>query len=573
MIQTARATEAELGHATPPSVSRWARCKLGHSERDVHAVVKEQKSALRVPLTKICVCGKRFPFIRSVDWLNFIVNDMSQWHRLAGLEARNPGKTAEIWSNFWRQAKRLEPGHDLFSMLNDEQLADTAACFLHLDEGRTLKKAGIMVISFHSTLGFGFKNQQPSRSGKKRKPDEEPTPLRANYTGSTLTNRFLLAVVPKVFYDEEPELFNELLRLIAIDFQSIIKDGIRDSDGKTHRLALLGVKGDWPALNKAGGLCRSFNRGPKRSTSSAADKGICHMCEAGVASAPYEQIGCRNPRWKGTLFSSDPWHQLPLLLQYLPHDRARAPAYFHIDIWHTVHQGVAKSFLASGIVLSLQLFPATSVEKQLALATAHYLAWCKSMKMAPFLTKITRDTLTWKTAGDEPEGAWNKGNLTSLLCRWLQALHEENAANIEAGSMLEQAGQAASHLNAFIRMLYRSDVFIKRNRALAIAQHGMHFQRLYRELARQAYLNGRCMFPLKPKVHGLDHIIHALIDQCSVTGISWNPMIVGNQQEEDFIGRPSRLSRRVSPRLPATRTLQRYLIAARTAWVKAGMMR
>ena len=178
-----------------------------------------------------------------------------------------------------------------------------------------------------------------------------------------------------------------------------------------------------------------------------------------------------------------------------------------------------------------------------------------------------------ETTRDEPEGAWHKGNLTSVLCRWFEALCQERAADIEPGTMLQQPGQAALHLNAFIRMLYSSEVFIEGSRELAIARHGMCYQRLYRQLAGQAFLNGKVMFPLKPKIHGLDHIVHALASQGADTGFAWNPMIVGKQQEEDFIGRPSRISRRVSARLPATRTLQRYLIAAREAWVEAGMMR
>ena len=71
----------------------------------------------------------------------------------------------------------------------------------------------------------------------------------------------------------------------------------------------------------------------------------------------------------------------------------------------------------------------------------------------------------------------------------------------------------------------------------------------------------------------MDHLVMTLAQQGRIKGFALNPMILGNQMEEDFIGRPSRISRRVSPRLPATRSLQRYLIAARTAWVQAGMIR
>ena len=535
-------------------------------------VVQQQKLALGVPLTDIKICKKRFPFIRAVDWLSFLVNDMCAWHRLAGLEARNPGRTEEIWSAFWRRAKMLEPGNDVFAVLDEKELSHTAACFLHLDEGRTLKRAGIMILSFHSVLGFGFKAQGQGRTGMKRTADGEPC-FKVNYTGATLTNRFLLAVIPKLYYEQKPKLFRKMMGHIARDFEAILRQGVRDAEGTIHRIALMGVKGDWPALGKAGSLTRTFHNGPKRGSTKGTVRGICHLCEAGNPSVPYEQIGCRNPAWKSTLFASKPWIRTPELLLVLPHDRDRAPAYFHIDPWHTIHLGVARSFLASSLVLALQLFDEGSVEKGFASLTCHYRRWCKAKKVSPFLTKISRDTINWKTFRDEPEGNWNKGNLSSLLCRWFEALCQEKASEIQGDSMLEKAGEAAAHLNAFMRMLYSSDVFIERARGMRIVHHGMCFQRLYRQLAQQAFACKRSLYPLKAKVHALDHIVHAMASQCSSHGACWNCMIVGNQQEEDFIGRPSRISRRVSIRTVVTRTLQRYLIAARTAWVKCGMMR
>ena len=568
MIRTARATEEELGLATPASVQKWARCHLTSSERDVQRVVKAQRLALPLPLTKIEVRRKKFPFIRSIDWLNFIVCEAGQWHRLAGLNGPNPEKCATVWSSFWRQYRQIEPDHQVFSMLTDDELSRTAACYFHLDEGRGYKRTAVMIMSFHSCLGFGFRNQV----GKKRKRAGEQISFLVNYTGATLTNRFLLSVIPKMYYDKSPLVINDVFDLIAQDFKACVETGVQGSGGQVYRLCILGVKADWPAQVRCGGLLRSYNRGPKKTETKTANAGVCHLCEAGLQGIPYEEIGLSQPRWSYTLGASLPWRQTPELLQHLPHNPSFPASFFCIDIWHTVHAGVGKSFISSAIVLALDLFPERGIDSKLERATNNYFAWCRLNGVQPYLARITKDTITWKKQSDEPAGAWNKGNVTSLLCRWFEALCAEEAGQIQPGSMLDIAGQACAFLNRFLRVLYKTEVFIEKTKGLAIADDGRQFLRLYRVLAERAFGDGRQLFPLLPKIHSLDHITYQLSVQCRVKGLAWNPLIMGNQMEEDFIGRPSRISRRVSPRMPATRTIQRYLIAARTAWRKAGMI-
>ena len=455
MIKTAKAVEEEMKSATPASVQRWARCEVSHSERDVHRAVKSQGLALRVPITDACVGRKKLPFIRSVDWLSFLVTEVNQWHRLAGLERPDEKRCEQVWSNFWRQFKQVEPDNQVFSKLTEDELSRTAACYFHLDEGRTLKRAGIMIMSFHSALGFGFSKQ----SQCKRNKDGEAIRFRVNYTGSTLTNRFLLAVIPKKYYDKNQQLLDDVLDMVGKDFQSCFYSGAADSNGQAHRLCILGVKADWPAHVRCGKLIRSYNHGPKRKQSKKADAGVCHLCEAGLQGIPFEEIGCERPIWKFSEGASLPWLRTPQLLQHLPHNVAFPASFFKIDIWHTIHMGIGKSFINSAMTLALDLFDSRGVVGQLEQLTASYLQWCKQNKMAPYITKITKDTLTWKKRADEPAGSWNKGSLTTQFCCWFEALCWQNADRIEEGSLLHLSGQAVGFLNRFVRLLYRSEVF------------------------------------------------------------------------------------------------------------------
>ena len=53
---------------------------------------------------------------------------------------------------------------------------------------------------------------------------------------------------------------------------------------------------------------------------------------------------------------------------------------------------------------------------------------------------------------------------------------------------------------------------------------------------------------------------------------SVNPLVWSVQSDEDFIGRPSRLSRRVSPVTVVQRVTQRYLQGAYAEWVRARLI-
>ena len=570
MIRTARAAEEELKESTPGSVQKWASCRLSNSERDVHRVVKVQGLALPVPLTNIIVRRKSFPFIRSTDWLSFLVTEVEQWHRLAGLENPDPEKCQKVWSSFWANYRKLEPTHQIFSKLNDDELSRTAACYFHLDEGRGYKRTAIMIMSFHSALGFGFRKQ--AKKSERRFRDGRAISFYVNYTGSTLTNRFLLAAIPKRLYEKTPLVLNDVFDLVGKDFRQLFEQGVLDSAGRCHRICILGVKADWPAQVRCGGLVRSYNHGPKRQQSKSANKGVCHLCEAGRPGIPFEQIGCKQPLWSYSMGASLPWKETPEILQHLPHIPEFPASFFCIDPWHTLHMGIGKSFISSSMTEALNLFPGGGIDSKLERLTESYHNWCKSNGTAPYISRITKDTLTWKKKQDEPAGAWNKGNLTSLFCRWFEDFCKENLERLEQGSLLHLAYEAAVALNSFTRMLYDSEVFIHGERALQIAENGETFLYLYRRLAERAFETKRQLYPLLPKVHSLDHIIHALALQGKIKGMAWNPLILGNQMEEDFIGRPSRISRRVSPLQTSLRTLQRYLISAQAAWVKAGML-
>ena len=93
---------------------------------------------------------------------------------------------------------------------------------------------------------------------------------------------------------------------------------------------------------------------------------------------------------------------------------------------------------------------------------------------------------------------------------------------------------------------------------------GHSFLNSFQRLAALAYARHLCLYKFMPKIHYLNHVFLTIKDQWEATGTAINPLSEATFMSEDFVGRTARISRRVSPRLVALKTLQRYDV-----WVKS----
>ena len=94
------------------------------------------------------------------------------------------------WEQFWTTYKEIHPG---FSLFDDDSvdLSRCAAFFIHGDEGRTLKKGGMLVTSLQSALGRGYDEKRVRRPGEGGRDD-----LQVNFAGHSFTTRFILSAIP-----------------------------------------------------------------------------------------------------------------------------------------------------------------------------------------------------------------------------------------------------------------------------------------------------------------------------------------------------------------------------------------
>ena len=264
-------------------IQQWAKKETKSSERDVHRVVKKQRTTLPLEISELNIQGDSLPWISPRAWLEFIIQH-GLLYMLSGLKFETRSFVGNVWRTFWQNYTTLVPdcGVTFLDGINYERLI---ALYIHGDEGRTLKRGGLMVTSIQSVLGHGFDQKRLKRPAG----INDRGKLQVNFTGHTFVTRLVCGVLPKTEYQNNPSFFHENMDLFADQLQDLLHTGVRDPvTGVVWKFAVIGIKGDMPYLQKVGCLKRSWNTSIKRGTQRTAPKGVCHLCLAGTTNFPAE---------------------------------------------------------------------------------------------------------------------------------------------------------------------------------------------------------------------------------------------------------------------------------------------
>lgn len=108
--------------------------------------------------------------------------------------------------------------------------------------------------------------------------------------------------------------------------------------------------------------------------------------------------------------------------------------------------------------------------------------------------------------------------------------------------------------------MYRSGFFLRKEDGVIVADLIFKFLALYAKCASIALGQRKRRFAMVPKVHMVCHAAQQLHAQSQLSNWVENPVATTNQQQEDFIGKPSRISRRVSIRSMHKSLFMRSLI-------------
>ena len=565
-IRAARAVLEEVPEAMGSSIRIMAGCGEKNSERDAHRVARRCRVTLPIMITEVMIHGWQVPLILLSAWLTFLLG-RNLLHTLSGLPHPDLARSHATWKCFWSRYQKLYPNHDVFrrAAKGELDLSRTVGLVLHGDEGRTKKKSAILVLSCHSILGYGSHATDP-----------QPEPYCKQYlnmTGHTLSTRWVLGCLPKTYYDGEDgdNFFQEYLNVFVEDMLRVYEKGIKAATGEVYHFVILNVIGDWPWFVKAFSLIRNFANCSKQETSRAPSKGICHVCKADMMNYPFEDFTSASPAWRATINEERAYSGSPSLLR-LPKDPTDESAFLGQDIFHGWHLGAAKQFLASCLVLLQEIFPGRSIPSRFEVMSADFFSWCKRHKLNPLIRRITRETVGWPSAADYPCASWNKGSTSTCVLRWFLSACARHAHLIEERSILQYACMAAREINLFLSKSYKEAVWVSRLKGLEICRHGFRFLRLLGHCARLSYDSGRPLFLMTPNVHRIHHLFYLIWDHAQVSEWTLNICVFCCQIEEDYIGRPSRTSRRVAPQQVIRRTLERVLAASYAKFVEAGFL-
>ena len=527
-------------------------------------------------------------YVSPQQWVEHIMS--SHPELLAG-----PGRSEseENLTSFWSAYRFAHGHHSVFSSHLETQLHRVLPLLLHGDEGRGAKKGKCCVLSLQSMIG-SLPEPHPKENcdcaavlQKGNLPvygigDEEPPyclteavrkNLRrqaTNYPGSTFISRWLLFSLGSWVYKPHPEILSCMIERLAADLSRLFVEGVHIGN-QVYYGAIVGVKGDLDWHRQAYELFRSYSHVGTLWTGP-----ICHACEAGGQGPMFEDYS-EAPAWAATLYSQRPFTSQPAL-STLPAFPAPEEL-IQLDPFHVVKMGVGRS-IAGGVLVYLARHryfdhegSTTNFKDRLARAHGSFTLFCTVRKKYPSLRSFTKEFLNMKTLRSAPWTA-TKGSDTMLVIRWLIFfLRLALASPPGAGdaTILRTMLRVCEATCASMRIMHTHALWLSRPCARRLYVEYMRMLRGYQVLGSRCLAINYRAFIQKPKNHAAHHIAYALRMQL-ISGAPFilSPEAFSCEQDEDYIGRVSRLSRKVDVRKQGQRIFQRLFLkvfAVRKRWL------
>ncbi|CAE7832315.1 STRN3 [Symbiodinium sp. CCMP2592] len=559
----ARAVESEINdsfgeEAAAKLKSYKLLCKMSRGHLTGHAAQKTRdalatmpESQAPIPVTGVDVGLKQlFPCILFSDYLRVLAdqNKLNVLTKDVNLEA------------FWDKMQPLRPQHPIFQLPASAR-ACTIPLYLIGDEGRGYKKSAVFVLGSESLLGDGCDAQDSQTAEDK---------MKMNFVGNTFLTRQLFACMPKYLYAKKDLPLHKLINIWAEDFAKLFYDGLQIRSGgctQTWRVAVLGLKADWPALDKLGRLLRHFRR-----ESYPFKHGICHLCMANTRQCPsWHECNFETAPWVQSIGGASytiPWdpNKESGLTSKIPMAVEDKPKFYLIDLFHTCHKGVSLwDFKLTGS-------DARGLDKSLEFLFQEMKQFSADRGLYLHMNNLTaKGLLGISSSADFPVGQWFKGADTTFVLKYLiwkyEALQESGA--LEGHSEAEYLGQILECLRAsdgFLSCLYKAGLFLNNRRLIRICRLATAMVTKYTKIAAMAHSRSLPRFKLTPKYHMLLHVVHQLLVDKEANRSPVNPLAYSCQMAEDFINRIATLARSVNPRFVPERTLYLYKVALAKVW-------
>lgn len=295
----------------------------------------------------------------------------------------------------------------------------------------------------------------------------------------------------------------------------------------------------------------------------------CSLCLAEMKDTSFADASDA-PLWESSLYVRRPWATTPALAM-VPHIPDAPEKVFHLDLFHLFKVGLGRDLAGSTIVVMARLgfwdSPGDSkrIDRRLQRVHGQFSLWCSSRKRAPGLRSFKVPFFNIK---NKSSFAWtsSKGSDTMLLLKFLlwhvslQLITPTDLSQKHESFLKVVRHTIQSGLQVF-ELLHSHGLWLHRTCAKLIYTRIMLLLRGYKQLARLTMALGQSGYAIKPKFHGIHHVGHRIRhDLMKGAQRILNPLVSACEQNEDTVGRISRLSRKLATKTLTTRLFQRHFL-------------
>ena len=508
---------------------------------------------------------------------------------VGGLQSQT--EISEHLVSFWKAFQLTHSDHMVFEE-HSNNLERTIPLAWHGDEGRGKRRGNTVVVSCQSPIGIttvlpknlkrkyaesqcecgcnppDFIKQQFNQVDRTLS-DAVLEVLGKQWTnvkGHSFLQHWALFIIPSWVHHEYPDVLPNMLEVIAADFRRLFFEGVTVRN-KHFCFAIIAAKGDLKWFCKIA-LQRSFqNQGRVR------DQACCHECMAGEGNLTWEDMS-QQPVWWPSRFSQRPWTTSPPM-NAVPYCRAAPEKQYKRDVFHCAKLGIFRDLVGSAICWLCQkgyYNQQGDFSEKLNACHSVFRLFCMTTGSTPALRSFSRALLMVPRFEAYP-WANVKASDTMLLLRFLSVQCEGfiaaplDPSHVEILKLVQKTCQSALGL---FRSFHHHGIWFKRVCAMTAYLHITRFIVGYATLASRN-LNDPAInaFGMKPKLHLMKHAQMDLKEwlQAGFQAIP-NFNMHACDQDEDYIGRTCRLSRRLDSRRIGERVLSCCLMKSSLLYKK-----
>jgi hypothetical protein len=230
------------------------------------------------------------------------------------------------------------------------------------------------------------------------------------------------------------------------------------------------------------------------------------------------------------------------------------------DVMHNLFQGCAPDFCGSSLAILVEMqYFGFRLSKRAALrrATKLFRRYCTKHQVQ-CQTPVWDETLLSKLASTAFPIMTVKAHIIKVVCMWLAV--ELRTASFFGGEEVVRAALCSYHLASWLHITSIAGWILTEAQASQAHYHGRMYIKTYKVLAMRAAAVRIMRWPVRPKLHCLDHTFRDSLKNHR------NPMFWTCFNDEDFMGRIKKLAAKCHGGRRAERVLQRYNVMLAWRW-------